>query len=162
MGTRADFYIGRGKSAEWLGSIAWDGYPSGIQPKDSEFAKDAHLFDSATADEFKERLEMFFAGREDVTRPERGWPWPWDDSKTTDYAYCFDGGRVWFYGYPVTDTRQNKPQCWVSLDGRLKETLDVTTPEEYPDMSDRKNVTLGRRSGIIVIGSPYERYQQQD
>lgn len=25
MGTRADFYSGRGKTAEWLGSIAWDG-----------------------------------------------------------------------------------------------------------------------------------------
>jgi hypothetical protein len=30
MGTRADFYVGRGGQAEWLGSIAWDGYPSGI------------------------------------------------------------------------------------------------------------------------------------
>jgi len=29
MGTRADFYVGRGEQAEWLGSIAWDGYPSG-------------------------------------------------------------------------------------------------------------------------------------
>ena len=30
MGTRADFYIGRGATAEWIGSIAWDGYPDGI------------------------------------------------------------------------------------------------------------------------------------
>jgi len=26
MGTRADFYVGMGKDAEWLGSVAWDGY----------------------------------------------------------------------------------------------------------------------------------------
>ena len=27
MGTRADFYVGRGDAAEWIGSIAYDGYP---------------------------------------------------------------------------------------------------------------------------------------
>ena len=26
MGSRADFYIGEGTEAEWLGSVAWDGY----------------------------------------------------------------------------------------------------------------------------------------
>jgi hypothetical protein len=25
MGTRADFYVGRGPEAEWLGSVAYDG-----------------------------------------------------------------------------------------------------------------------------------------
>lgn len=30
MGTRADFYVGRGTEAEWIGSIALDGYPDGI------------------------------------------------------------------------------------------------------------------------------------
>ena len=25
MGTRADFYVGVGKKAEWLGNVAWDG-----------------------------------------------------------------------------------------------------------------------------------------
>lgn len=30
MGTIADFYVGRGPKAEWIGSIAWDGYPDGI------------------------------------------------------------------------------------------------------------------------------------
>ena len=30
MGTRADFYVGKGKDSEWLGSIAWDWYPDGI------------------------------------------------------------------------------------------------------------------------------------
>ena len=33
MGTRADFYMGTGTGAEWLGSVALDGYqdgPSGI------------------------------------------------------------------------------------------------------------------------------------
>jgi hypothetical protein len=35
MGTRADFYIaieGETPHLEWLGSIAFDGYPEGIPP----------------------------------------------------------------------------------------------------------------------------------
>ncbi len=31
MGTRADFYTGRGQTAQWLGSIAWGGYPVGTE-----------------------------------------------------------------------------------------------------------------------------------
>lgn len=30
MGTRADFYVGTGANAEWLGSIAYDGHPDTI------------------------------------------------------------------------------------------------------------------------------------
>lgn len=30
MGTRADFYVRKDSQMEYLGSIAWDGYPSGI------------------------------------------------------------------------------------------------------------------------------------
>jgi len=30
MGTRADFYVGIGPEAEWVGSIAYDGYPDGV------------------------------------------------------------------------------------------------------------------------------------
>ena len=41
MGTRADFYIGRGAEAEWLGSIAWDGYPGGIDAGIKEATDDA-------------------------------------------------------------------------------------------------------------------------
>jgi hypothetical protein len=26
MGTRGDFYVGRGKDAEWIGSIAYDAF----------------------------------------------------------------------------------------------------------------------------------------
>lgn len=35
MGTRADFYVGKGPNAEWLGSTAMDGYPEGIFHKDN-------------------------------------------------------------------------------------------------------------------------------
>src|ERR1700690_1971601 len=81
MGTRADFYVGRGKDAEWLGSIAWDGYPDGI---------DAPLLAATTESRFRDEFSKFLAPREDKTLPEHGWPWPWETSSTTDYAYCFD------------------------------------------------------------------------
>lgn len=86
MGTRADFYLGRGQSAEWLGSIAWDGYPSAID--------DQVLF-AVSPESFREQVAAFLSGRDDATTPDMGWPWPWDDSGTTDYAYAFDDGNVY-------------------------------------------------------------------
>lgn len=90
MGTRADFYVGRGDQAEWLGSIAWDGYPDGV-PMDVRWAN--------TEEEYRAAVAAFFADRNDVTLPKDGWPWSWEDSRTTDCAYAFDGGQVyvaWF------------------------------------------------------------------
>lgn len=137
MGTRADFYIGRGKQAEWMGSIAWDGYPSGIDKK---------LLKSKTEDDFKNNLESFFAEREDVSRPADGWPWPWDDSGTTDFSYAFDGKQVWAscYGHG-----------WHPAATWDDENSDGDAPEvEFPNMADKKSVTFGKRSGLIVIGGP--------
>lgn len=132
MGTRADFYVGRGEIAEWLGSIAWDGYPSGI---------DLELLGSATDGEFRERLKKFFQGREDVTLPEAGWPWPWDDSQTTDYAYAFDQGGVHAsaFGSSWFDPKQPEPE-----DLKTKEAV-------FPDMKKVQNVTFGKRSGVVVV-----------
>jgi hypothetical protein len=85
MGTRADFYLGKGKDAQWLGSIAWDGYPVGI---------DDAVLDAKTEQDYLAALSAFLAKQEDTTLPEQGWPWPWDNSCTTDYAYAFDDGKV--------------------------------------------------------------------
>jgi hypothetical protein len=103
MGTRADFYIGRGESAEWLGSIAWDGHPDSI---------DAPVRKATTEKAFRGALVEFFKGRDDVTLPEHGWPWPWDDSTTTDYAYAFDGKHVWgcCFGSRWFDARKPEPE----------------------------------------------------
>lgn len=86
MGTRADFYIGSRK-LEWLGSIAWDGYPDGQKQG---------LLNAKTEEEF---LRWLPVQKEDWTSPEMGWPWPWKTSATTDYAYCFNPrkGKVYIY-----------------------------------------------------------------
>lgn len=48
MGTRADFYVGRGEQAQWLGSIGWNGYPEGIN-KEVLIARDEGIFRAAVA-----------------------------------------------------------------------------------------------------------------
>ena len=136
MGTRADFYIGRGLEAEWIGSVAWDGYPRGIC--------DA-LLKSTSEQEFRDRLSEFLNDREDATTPDCGWPWPWETSSTTDYAYSFDEGRVFMscFGRNWIQATVDEPDHddeWPEDD-----------PAVFPDMSERMNVTLGKRSGVILF-----------
>ena len=156
MGTRADFYVGRGENAEWIGSIAWDGYPSGIKPtstnKDrwgcSEHEprpKGAHLFASADEATFRDRVEQFFANREDVTRPAEGWPWPWDDSGTTDYAYAFDGGKVYASCFG---------SAWWLASRKAPDDPDSVRGAKavFPKMERGRFARPGdKRSGVIVI-----------
>lgn len=134
MGTRADFYVGRGKEARWLGSIAWDGYPDGIT-NEIKLAETEECF-------IKEVMKEL-GKRKDSTLPVDGWPWPWNDSRTTDYAYAFEGGKVWAscFGSEWFDPMQEPEH------DNLKEGVAV-----FPDMEGIKNVNLGRRSGIIIIG----------
>jgi hypothetical protein len=151
MGTRADFYVGRGPAAEWLGSIAWDGYPAGI---------DSTVFQAIDESDYRGLVSAFLR-REDGTTPDMGWPWPWDDSGTTDYAYAYDGGAIygssfgheWFvvdlskinggeYGDAQTDEEMER------IDSERGSIPKVT----FPNMKDRANVTLGPRSGVIVFG----------
>lgn len=132
MGTRADFYVGRGVEAEWLGSIAWDGYPDGVTTS---------ILTAETEDEYRLEVAKFSQTRDDWTTPANGWPWPWDDSNTTDYAYAFDGDHVWASGFgcdwfdPLNDEEPNE-----------------SGPQAFPNMRDRRNMPLGsNRSGAIIL-----------
>ena len=135
MGTKADFYVGRGTTAEWLGSVAYDGYPFGF---------DAKFFaPGKTAEEWRAAVLREVTGRKDGTLPEQGWPWPWGDSRTTDYAYAWDDGVIWcscfgtaWYRYGI----DNEP------DGEQKVAV-------FPDMTKVQSVTYGPRSGILLFGS---------
>lgn len=138
MGTRADFYVGRTRAAEWLGSIAWDGYPDGI-PAEIKGAK-------GEAD-FRAAVTAFLCERKDRTLPADGWPWPWDDSRTTDYAYAHDAEQTWAscFGTSWFRADQSEPEEEDSGDGGLP---------DFPDMKERRNVVLsGPRSGLIVLTS---------
>ena len=134
MGTRADFYIRKDNQMEWLGSIGWDGYPEGIEEA---------VISAKNEDDFRYALSEFFK-RDDVTLPEHGWPWPWDDSKTTDYSYIFENGKVMAscFGSPLFDPLSEYDEgedCVQKMDNY------------FPDMKNIKKLTLGKRSGLIVV-----------
>jgi hypothetical protein len=127
-------YIGRGENAEWLGSFAWDGYPSGM-PKT--------LLSAKTDEKFRAVVKKMLRERDDATSPDLGWPWPWKNSQTTDYAYAFDEGQVWVSCF---GSHWYKPE--------EEETVEIGNDEKvavFPDMTDRQEVTLGKRSGIMII-----------
>ena len=147
MGTRADFYVGRGTGAMWLGSIAWDGYPKGI---------DSSVLAATTQGEFVQALSEFFKHRDDVSLANHdGWPWPWENSHTTDFAYAFDGGSVWVSMFgsawkhssqaiPPKDADDDTKDNWWGA------THDAATV--FPDMSHIKDVARDERSGLLFFG----------
>lgn len=126
MGTRADFYTESDDGLVWQGSVALGGYPGGFDDLRA-------IEDEADFTRFMDRVSE----RVDFTHPEQGWPWPWDDSETTDFAYKFVNG----HGLYVT-----KGSSWVKLDrlddGENGRDYDGE-PTDFPDMSDRANVTYG-------------------
>jgi len=111
-----------------------DGYPDGI---------DETIFAAATEQEYRKAVAAFFADRDDATKPERGWPWPWDDSQLTDFSYAFDVGQVWIscFGHAWQD--------WKIKDD--EETQDDGPKVPFPDMKARKNVAFDRRSGAMFL-----------
>lgn len=146
MGTRADFYVGRGEDMEWVGSIAWDGYPRGLVGKG--------ILDADTEEGFRSAIAEMASVRSDFTAPDKGWPWPWADSFTTDFAYAFDGDRL--YVSRETDDQSD----WVEAahfergkvaDRELMGALASCGPLSYPDMTEIQNVDFGARSGLMIL-----------
>lgn len=127
MGTRADFYVKDHDSITWIGSVAWDGY---------QWAEDSScdLMSAKTKDEFMAAINKDIAARDDFTSPEMGWPWPWDDSGTTDFAYLFSNDSVTSWNF-----------------GEEHGADDPKVADWMPDMSSLSAPTLGKRSGVIVI-----------
>lgn len=149
MGTRADFYIETNTGMEWIASYPCDGYPDGK-------AQEIGLYQAKTADEFMNLLYECLGSA--ATFPEMGWPWPWNDSRGTDFAYLFrptkgmvfvsDGLRCWLTIPEYTLTLAEKGyeefyEWWDSLSW-------VRGCPQFPDMSELKKTTLGPRSGLIV------------
>jgi hypothetical protein len=102
---------------------------------------------------FRKAVKEFFAGRDDATLPEQGWPWPWEDSRTSDHAYAYDEGKVWVssFGRRYITVRQ-----YFSLMGKSDEKVHAyyndPKDEVFPNMKDRQAMTFGPRSGLLVIG----------
>jgi hypothetical protein len=79
--TKADFYIGTGVAANWIGSIFNDGYVHGI-PLDILICVNPTLYEELVV-EFIQAMEGVVKTNGDK------WPWLWPDSRMTDYSYIF-------------------------------------------------------------------------
>lgn len=160
MGSRADFYVGRGEDAEWLGSIAWDGYPEGV-------AKDFKIMKSKSEKQYRKRIAKLLAADDSAIYPGDGWPWPWEDSHTTDFSYAWDGDRVYAtcFGHGWLDRKEIKTRrkAYRKYEEQLEKDPDYDAPPPpeiwdedletcvFPNMKNVQNVTLGKRSGLMVF-----------
>ncbi len=106
MGTRADFYVGKGNNAEWIGSKAWDGYEWGERLKNKD---NDEITSARTEQEYRGAVNSMLKAHNDATTPDMGWPWPWDNSCTTDCAYCFVDGKLeaFSWGKPWDDENED-------------------------------------------------------
>jgi len=96
MGTRADFYVGTGSQAEWLGSLAMDGYRIDEMEeggKTPDYKACWEIKTAKTEVDYRTAVAALLAINDDATLPAHGWPWPWDNSNTTDYVYAFVDGE---------------------------------------------------------------------
>jgi len=152
MGTRADFYLGRDPATmKWLGSTAFDGHPYHKRMKPICFLKS------------QTEYVAFVQGQEefgDFTKPEQGWPWPWNNSKLTDFPYTFDDGQVWVANEMAYEPLV--PEFWIpGVLAAEQDWPDENGPRDwsprgnsymearFPDMTKIKKVAFGDRSGMI-------------
>lgn len=125
---------------QWLGSVALDGYPSGFSDQEGTI-----MLTAKSEKEFSAALAEVLSSKSHATTPDMGWPWPWDDSLLTDYAYVFD-----------VEAGEVKAFCFGRPFDLASDEDDSEEPKVvgyFPDMSEVKNVTYGRRSGLIVVSA---------
>lgn len=116
---------------EWLGSVAFDG-DRGSMENDGLF-----LVNGVNA----YRSWVKSQERDDFTSPEMGWPWPWEDSRTTDYAYAWDDGKVWWSCFG----------CAWQADPEMSPD-DIVGFADFPQFDISNHAPAGsKRSGNMVI-----------
>jgi hypothetical protein len=132
MGTRADFYVGKGPSAEWIGSVSMDGYPDSFP----------EITTATNEVDFRLRVAKELTKNDCGTVPEQGWPWPWKDSRSTDYAYAYDGGRV---------QASRFGSSW--FDPASEPEDPIPDKAMFPDMYTKaNNAPMGsKRSGLMLV-----------
>lgn len=145
MGTRADFYVKRDDKIKWLGSVHWDGYDVAEAEESDKCHIRYNVKQSKTEEEFTKHLDSYFSVRDDVRLPENGWPWPWEDSRTSDMAYVFDENKLrifsWGSEIDVVKEEHGSGFDYEAVDG---------DDFQWPDMSDIANVTT---AGFIVMSA---------
>ena len=147
MGTRADFYLGTDPaSMEWLGSVAYDGYAIADTPDRDPL--DRAVARAKNAEVFYRAVATLLAENEHATLKEQGWPWPWKDSRGTDYAYCFDGTHTVYYCFGHGP--QHPGKSVFTKYGNYKRPFLVKA--SFPDMTQYQRIASGSRSGLLILG----------
>lgn len=121
MGTCAQFFIGDPRNVEareWLGAVAWDGYPEGDIGE--------ALNGADTEDSFREAILKIASQRDDFCDPAvRSFPFPWkDDLFLTDCTYALFDGQVQYASFH---------RGFVPLSARLSE--DEMDEEDWDALS---------------------------
>lgn len=161
MGTRCDFYVMDKKNKlNWVGSYGWDGYPDG-NPKGMKLHK------VTTEEDYKKKVITFLEDSEGYITGRDGWPWPWDNSGTSDHYYFFYDGAVWCgdlyigegeYTIKLKDFLDNIDEfgdhddCDEEVEKKAQE-MSFKDKYKLPDMSKVKDVDLGRSSGVMILRS---------
>lgn len=150
MGTRADFYIGIGACAEWIGSVTHDGDPYFIAfGRLSECVAQHQVLSAKSEDDYRSLVAAMIEKRPGVgVPPEEGWPWWWDDSSKTDWTYAFHAGRVWG-ATDKTEFRDLSQPATLEYP-YISETAD-RLPYQVPDMSGMSK--RADDSGFMILGS---------
>jgi hypothetical protein len=148
MGTRADFYVGQ----EWIGSLAFDGYRV-HEMVEKNAGRDADsracwAIKIATSEaDYRDAVKTLMDLNNDASVPANGWPWPWEDSRTSDRAYIFDGTKTVAYAWGKQIVAGSEDD---------EDAPDGPEPDAgWPNMKDKQNVTLGQRSGVMILGLKY-------
>jgi hypothetical protein len=81
MMERADFYVGMGESADWIGSISKGGSIWEI-PTDIIIQVNRVMFEEMCIEYIKSKQGV-------VANHICQWPWDWEDSRLTSFAYIF-------------------------------------------------------------------------
>jgi hypothetical protein len=121
---RADFYIGLGAEAEWLGSMGDGGHPSEVTSVHDLFNLNGDV-DDYTEDTFRQMVESILDDTPDyvlVSRASTGgwWPWGYDTSVGTPFAYAWNNGCIHVFenGYMVAQHYPNgarRPSTFPSM-----------------------------------------------
>jgi len=83
MGTRGDFYIVKYGVMEWIGSTYHDSSPIRI-PLEILIQVNPMMYEELVV-EFLESRKPYSV----IASEREKWPWPWADSRMTDYSYVF-------------------------------------------------------------------------
>lgn len=136
-------------SLEWVGSYGWDGYPGGVPKK-------MGLLTVKNETDYRANILEFLEEHDGYIADKHGWPWPWDNSGTTDYYYIFHEGRVLVSCFDwlveINDYMKHADSI-ADEDGDVIERIVVDIAFTLPDMSVIKKVDFGKGSGVMMFSN---------